>query len=57
MRTLTPKGWIVRSTSGGLRLLQMILESDIEGCANENAGPKGWIVKSTGGGLRLLQMV
>ena len=29
------------STSGGLGLLQMILELDTKQCVNEDAGPKG----------------
>ena len=51
MRRNGPKQTI--STSGELGLLQMILESVIERCVNENAGPqRRWIVRSTsvGGG-------
>ena len=47
-KTLAPKRWIVKSTGGGLRLLQMV--SDIEGCANEDADPKWWIVRTMGEG-------
>ena len=35
------------STSGGLGLLQIVLELDTGRCANEDLGPsKGWIVRS-----------
>ena len=51
------RGWIVRYAhngpkriifaSGGLELLQMVLEPDIEWCASEDAGLlRGWIVRS-----------
>ena len=35
------------SISSGFELLQMVSESDIERCANEDAGPpRGWFVRS-----------
>ena len=36
-----------KSTSGELRLLQMVLELDTEQCASKDAGSqRGWIVRS-----------
>ena len=35
------------SASGGLGLLQIVLEPNTEGCASEDIGPqRGWIVRS-----------